>query len=85
MYTPLILLILIFVTAISPDEIRKRVFSIIIKLVVFLIAIAFILAFLAVIWFGGSWLWNTYPSSRVLIIFCFIAFLAGLLGYEIMD
>ena len=85
MYIPVILLILIFVIAISPDQTRKKVFNKIMKLVVSLTAIAVILAFVAVIWFGGSWLWNTYPSSRILIIIGSIAFVAGLVGYELMD
>lgn len=85
MYILVILLILIFVIAISPDEIRKIIFKTIIKLVVLLIAIAFILAFLAIIWFGGIWLWSTYPSSRILIVFGTIVFVADLLGYEIMN
>ena len=85
MYISGILLILILVIAVSPNETRKNIFNIIVKLAVFLIAIAFILAFLAVVWFGGNWLWNTYPWSRALILFGAIVFVAGLMGYKLMD
>ena len=91
MYIPVILLLVIVVIAVSPNETRKVIAKTIQMLVGIFFILAIILAVIAAIWFFVDWLWTEFPSKKAhnLITFflgvCGVTFIAGLFGYEFMD